>query len=99
MASREERLNEAVKQVSELLVNEPQAMTLVLVNKDGRSHYEWAVNSVKARSIRKKIKAILETLWQSGDYNFEEIATKLRVQALDVQALLDEQFRTHHNIK
>ena len=97
--SREEKLNEAVREVSELLVKEPQALTLLLTNKDGRSAYSWAVNTPKARGIRSKAKKILETLWQSGDYNFEEIAVKLRVQPLDVQTLLDEQFRQNHNIK
>lgn len=99
MKDRNQLLNEAVRKVSELLVNEPQAMTLVLKKEGGRSFYAWAEDSIKAKKVRKEAREILKGLWQGGDYNFDEIATKLRVQPLDVQAILDDQFRNKHNIR
>lgn len=97
--NRNELLNEAISKVSQLLVEEPQALTVVLTFKSGENKYEWQVNTPKARKIRKQARETLRELWQKGNYNFEEIAAKLRLQALDVQGLLDDEFRTKQGLK
>lgn len=83
---------EAINKVNEILVTSPNALTVVL-DKDG---YHYAENNVNAKKVRKQVREVLSALWQSGAYNYETIATYLRVQPLDIQAVLDDEWREKH---
>jgi hypothetical protein len=83
----------AIKKANELLVQAPNALDVVLVFEDGKNKYVYADNSINAKKVRKEARDILSTAWQSGAYNYSMIASKLRVSALAIQTMLDDEFR------
>ena len=91
-------LTDAVVKCSELLVKNPQAATLVLEKRDGKSAYTWVDNSLSAKRIRKQLSKELNALWQGGAYNYQQLADVLRLQVLDIQGLIDEQFKNAHGV-
>lgn len=86
-------MKEAVREVNELMMDNPHGLTVELKFEDGKSFYQHRDMSTKAKSMRKKAGAILEEAWQGGAYNYSEIADMLRVGEVEIQALLDEDFK------
>lgn len=86
-------LEEAVNKINALLVGSPHALTVDLVSDGGRHEYKYRDASAKAKKIRTEVSEILNDLWQHGGaFNFHMIAEQLRVNDLDVQAILDIEF-------
>lgn len=99
MAKKADSFTATIVKCSELLVKRPQAATLELRKEDGKSFYAWVDNTIAARGVRAKLRKLLKALWQSGAYNYQKIADAIRLQVLDVQGLLDDQFRESKGIK
>lgn len=91
---REEKLTleKAISQAASLMVENPRVLNISLKKIEGKHTYNWEENDTKSKETRKQIKEILQKLWQSGSYNYQQIAEKLRVDVLAVQGLLDEDF-------
>lgn len=82
-----------IQEVAEILVKEPEAMQVVHTIRDDRSVYMHADQSASAKGARKKIQAILQEAWDRGALNYSMISRRLRVSDLDVQGILDEEFK------
>lgn len=89
-------LKTAVVKISELLLQNPHALNIGLVKEENGHNYRWSDVSVKAKSIRSKIRDILTELWRNGAYNYQQIADNLRVDVLAVRALIDEWMRSQY---
>jgi Glu-tRNA(Gln) amidotransferase subunit E-like FAD-binding protein len=87
-----------IARVADILVDYPEAITVRLSKVSGRHVYQFADQSQAGTQAREKISEILGNLWQSGAYNFEEIARALRVQPLDIQGLIDVEFANKNNL-
>lgn len=92
-------IKEGVSKVNELLVSCPDALTCVLLKGENGSYYTWANNDINAKKVRKQAKEILEQVWQANATNFETLARMLRVSDLDIQAILDDEWRLKHGLK
>jgi len=96
----EEVFSESMREVSIVLANAPSVLDIIRVKRTIRTDdsefnvdgYAWADKSGEAMRIRRKIKSVLETAWQSGALNYESISRSLRVSDMSVRALLDEEF-------
>ena len=88
-----------IADASRLLSSAPFALEIENRVVDGRNQYTWQDQSIKARGVRAKIRKMLKTLWQSGGFNYDQIATSLRVDSISVFAILDDEWREKHGIK
>lgn len=92
-------IDEGVKQVNEILVECPDALTVDLVRKTDPTgqqttvKYGFVNQTKEARKARKEAIVALNALWQGNATNYETLAKKLRVGVNDVTAALDAQFR------
>ncbi len=84
--------NTVIRAVSSLLVDAPQALTVVLMKEGDRSVYRHVEDTAVARKVRREARKLLRSMWAAGAYNYHEIAAALRVEDLDVQGLIDEEF-------
>lgn len=91
-------LDDVIRAVSSLLVDNPQSLTVALVKEDGRSVYRFVEDSGSARTIRRKARKLLKDLWQAGAYNYTQLAEKLRVSDLDIQGLIDDEFSERNGL-
>lgn len=57
-----------------------------------RDGYAWADNSAGAKKIRRGIRVVLESAWQSGALNYDMIAQALRLPDLSIRGMLDVDF-------
>lgn len=85
--------NEAIKKVNEALMNAPLCLSVQLVFENGKNYYAFVDNTTAGKKARKEVQKLLSDMWQGGAYNYAEIARYLRVQELDIQAVLDEDFQ------
>lgn len=83
----------AITEVNSALLKCPDALSIYLTKKEGRHCYLWSNQSAKAKGVRNEVKKILSTLWQSGAYNYQQIADILRVDITSIRALLDADFQ------
>ena len=58
----------------------------------------WSYTSQSMVKSRKELRKILNDLWGSGAYNFEQFAKSLRVDTTLIQSLIDEEFVAKHNL-
>lgn len=86
-------MDQAISEANQQLINTPFAATVVLGKKDGVHGYHWQDNSKEAQTARTKIRKVLWAAWQSSASNYQYIADRMRIDALSVQGLIDEQFR------
>lgn len=86
-------MDEAISESNKLLINTPFAATVLLIKEDGKSMYKWQDDSKQAKSARTQIRKHLSEAWQGTASNYQYIADRMRIDALSVQGLIDEQFR------
>ena len=79
---------EAIQKANIVLLTTPEAIELSTDHNEVR----WSTMSAPAKKARVEIRKILNDLWQSGAYNYDEIAKSLRVGSIIIQALIDEQY-------
>lgn len=78
----------AIQAANTVLLTTPEAVDL----DTDKNSIRWSINSAATIKARKDLRKILGDLWQSGAYNYEQIAKSLRLSEFIVQALMDEQF-------
>lgn len=91
-------LMKAAQEINQLIITSPHALTLQLVNEDKGHRYTWRDKSATSEEIRLQAREILLVLWQSGAYNYQQIADVLRITVQDVIGLMDEQFREKNRL-
>lgn len=75
---------EVVKTKKDVQVDENTVVT--------RDAYSWVLKGKDVAKARAEMKAALVAAWQSGAYNYEQIARALRIDDISIRALLDEEF-------
>ncbi|HEY9658627.1 MAG TPA: hypothetical protein V6C65_09265, partial [Allocoleopsis sp.] len=56
-------------------------------------HYYMFVNNDKTSTdVRAKVREIMLETWSKGAYNYDQLARQLRVQPLDIQMLIDQEY-------
>jgi len=92
--------NEAITEISAMLVKAPRALTLgKFMTAEGKHYYNFTDTTKSAISLREKVRKILTLMWGGGAYNYQQIADALRIETLDVQGLIDEQFIQREGVK
>lgn len=86
-------MDQAISESNKFLMNTPFAATLVLGKREGRHGYHWQDDSKQAKSARTQIRKALNAAWQASATNYQYIADRMRIDAISVQGLIDEQFR------
>lgn len=95
--------NETIMEVNKLLIGHADAVRVGLFKAapgtEGPSHYyKFIANSNADRQARNQIRQVLNNLWQSGAYSFHQIAEALRLDDMDIQGLMDEEFIRNNNL-
>lgn len=92
-------MNDAIAQCSTLLVQVPDAMDFkVQRTETGRHYYAFDNVTPQASDVRDQIRSILKEVYDSGAYSYGMFATKLRVDGLSIQAILDDEFIEQNNL-
>lgn len=79
---------EEIQKANTVLLTTPECVDLNI----DRNVIAWTYNSPAVKKARVSLRSILNDLWQSGSYNYEQFAKSLRIDVLTIQALIDEQF-------
>lgn len=88
-----EIMDTAISEANKLLIQVPFAVSVVIGKRDGVHGYHWQDDSKQAKSIRTQIRKVLSDAWQASAANYQYIGDRMRVDALSIQGLIDEQFR------
>lgn len=83
---------EAMQKANTVLLESPSCIAIDLIKVDGNSMFGWLDKSTVAKKGRTDLRKILNSMWQEGNYNYEQIARGLRVDVQTVQGLMDEEF-------
>lgn len=94
----EDHFRTEIARVADILVDYPAAISVGLRKVDGRHAYQFIDQTPGAQEAREKIIEILGDLWQSGAYNYEQLARALRVKVIDIQGVLDVEFSHKNNL-
>lgn len=92
--------NENILNINMLLSNTPNCLEVIRVkrtvaNEDSEvivSGYRWMDQTKSGVSARQEIREGIKEIWDSGAYNYEQIAKALRIGPLSVRAMLDQEF-------
>jgi len=86
-------MDRAISLCNEELMQAPLALNISVKKNEGRFTYGWDDTSAVAKSARVKIKKLLQEGWNTGAYNYEYVADRLRVPLMSVQGIMDRDFR------
>lgn len=96
----EELFEQTISNINRLLIKSAKPVQVNLYKNAGEAHfYQFADNSEQAKEIRKEVRKQLQDLWQSGAYNYQQFANALRLNTLDIQGLMDDEFRRKKNLE
>lgn len=96
----EENFEKTISNINRLLIKNARPVQVQLLKNAGDSHfYQFADNTDQAKETREAVREQLQSLWQSGAYNYQDLADALRLNTLDIQGLLDDEFRRKKNLE
>lgn len=78
----------AIQEANTVLLTTPECIDLV----QDKNNIMWGNTGAESKKARVRLRQILNDLWQSGAYNYEEFAKSLRIDSVTVQALIDEMY-------
>ena len=83
---------------SMILAKCPTALDFQVHKNDNDRHY-YAFDDVSndASESRRKIRAMLKGLYDRGAYSYSQFATTLRVPALSIQSIMEDDFMEENN--
>lgn len=84
----------AIQSAQTVILNNPECIEYI----EDQSGVRWSYSSASMVKSRKELRKILNDLWGSGAYNYEQFAKSLRVDTTTIQALIDEEFVSKHNL-
>lgn len=88
-----EIIDTAIAESNKLLIQSPFAATVVLGKRDGVHGYFWQDDSKQAKSVRTQMRTVLGNAYQASSVNYQYIGDRMRLDAISIQGLIDEQFR------
>lgn len=89
---------EAMQSANTTILTTPSCIAFDLVKTPEGATFAWLDTTAPAKKARKELRDTLQQMWQSGAFNYEQIASGLRLSEQQVQALMDEEFITKYSL-